>query len=243
MDEYANFTLFLCGWLLAAYSYSIITFISLNDCMFLNKLKTTTRSGRNIEKMEQLKKYLIAQTKDNLDAKLDFLVVWPWGISKPFSNILSNRNQKTLGRIKYLLIRQIEALLRKSWIFDLEIFEIDDFLQTFGDSDFLWNIYVADIENKVLESVNEKYWDKKNIQTINIDLSNEWFKFNFDVVICYNVLQRMDNWENGLNSMVESLNEWWLISMDAKQLNPQTDILLKKLLFQKIWDNLYRSGN
>lgn len=208
--------------------------------MSLNRLKTTTRSGRNVEKLEELKKHLIEQNINNIWSGFDFLIIWPWWLAKPFASILSSRNQNVLDRVKYLLIRQIEAIFRKSGIFELEIFEVDDFLEVFWDTNILWNLYVADIEDKVLDSIKNKYWEDRNIKTIKIDLSDKWFTMKFDVVVCYNVLQRINNLADGLDNINNSLNQWWVMSIEASDLNEKVNCLLEGRWFKKMWKNIYK---
>lgn len=197
-------------------------------------VKTTTWKGRNLGKMKELRAFIPLGEA----AHKDFLIIGPGGMLQGFEGLLPSGDPEEWGsgqKRQYFLFHQLESLFRKSRLFKLKCFELDDLLSVFG-SDAPGSISILDIEPLVLDSLKRSYGSR--INTIQADLSTEISDVRADVVICYNTVQRVPDPQQALKNITGFLRPNGLLSMaldpripfdpQALALRPQSTYIFRK---------------
>ncbi len=204
---------------------------------FFDKLKSTTREERNTNHLHTLFSFI---DKENIDtSQKKILIIGPWGIVKSFSSLLPKwlkSNISQIKKIQHLIINQFESFLRKTWKFKLKSFEIAEVLNLIKKSGKEPKyLYVADCEKRILDILEDDSSDIK-LKPLLWNIENWKAEEKFDIVICYNVIQRLNNKEEGLKSVVDSTTNNWIISLDMWKF----DLNLEEFWLTKISDNLYQ---
>jgi len=142
----------------------------------------------------------------------------------------------TSKKLQYLILRQLEWWLRKTWKFTLKSFEIAEILNFIKK----WEkqpdcLYVADCEKKILDAIDKDTSDIQ-IKPFLRDIEKWNAPENFDIIICYNVIQRLNNPNTGLISIIDSLPSEGIVSLDMGKL----ELNLTEIWLSKIWNNLYQ---
>ncbi|MBN2053065.1 hypothetical protein JW756_06175 [Candidatus Woesearchaeota archaeon] len=171
------------------------------------KLATTTFEKRNHDKLLRAKE---AAEKQSIKAPT-IIDVGPGGlVSFLFSHIPAKNDDMTFGeKIKRKIIKPVEALLRKFYIFELKSSEPLETYQTFDNLNPM-KVVIVDREQKVLDAIR-KMMDKKELpdyfECLCMDITRHEIPYKGEVVVAYNVLQRTSNQLAALKTIVNSVKK------------------------------------
>ncbi len=181
-------------------------------------LKTTTWKARNLNKLDELKNE-ICKRKLNKPVIMD---IGPGGVIKFLSRYFPYGDKHEWNKstkFKKFFLHLFESSLRKTGLFKLKSYEIEEIIEIFKNFDYS-KIYVLDNQEKVLEGVVLN--SNRKIIPLNFDISSERIPYKADIIICYNVIQRTCSPKSSLENIVNSLNKNGLLSIDLgnERLNP-----------------------
>lgn len=131
---------------------------------------------------------------------------------------------------KYLL-HQVESGLRKTNLFSLRSYEVEEVVQMFVDLEPS-AIYVVDKEPKVLEATPAR----DGIYSVKSDIASQPLPYGGDIVICYNTVQRSENPEDAFDHVCRAVNPGGLLSIDTGYFEteyPGFDQLTEHLYFRR----------
>lgn len=181
-------------------------------------LKTTTRAWRNTEFIQRTVWHIDSTSPKHI------AIVGPGGILL-FPYLTHTPENETQKVIRFF-VHQIESLLRKTRLFDLQQFEAQEIYQTLEKQCIpLASVCVVDIEHAVLEAVQKVLWKNwiMHYQQHDITLWSLNSQQRYDAIFCYNVLQRTTDPLGSLNNLIRSLAPQWILSLVS------TDELLQEI--------------
>jgi len=195
------------------------------------RLGTTTYGNRNTERIAKAKQEAISRGL----IRPSIIEIGAGGVINFLSYFFHDMEHKDRGKFKrmnYGLVKIAESVLRKTGIFNLETFETEEIIDSFRDLNPR-KVYIVDIESKVIDAVRKKILPQKPNMSLEfglIDVSREQLPHTGDIILAYNVLERVENKDYAVSSIANAVNGGGLLSTTF-------DITIPE--FKKIDEGLY----
>lgn len=184
-----------------------------------DKIRAGTRKNRN----EHLLDALVNDVSQLWLENIDVIHVWPWWTLPLF--VRPKWKESNWWRFENIRNRIMINVLREmsnNALFWFETFETKEIVDMFASKKMAidW-IDVVDIEPKVINAVKRLVRMEKLNKNIDfryhlIDLLESNSEPLWDVVVCHNVIQRIEHPEVAIKNVASFLKLWWILSMHMR---------------------------
>lgn len=194
-------------------------------------LRTTTWSQRNKVRLAEAMEYATSMSMENPDI-IDY---GPGAMVSLFQRALPSGirgDWTTSQKLMRSVAKPIESVLRKTGIFSLSSPELTEVIDTFKGL-FPKTVYFVDVEPGVLRLVDKMKTDYNRVRGYEHDVSSSKFRFNGDIVLAYNIVQRTDDPSRALRHIEASVKPRGLLSTTSGEVDLEAFVKRGNSLYQK----------
>ena len=169
-------------------------------------LRTTTWKDRNLDRLQEAKRE--ANTRDYKNPTI--VDIGPGGVVEFLADYFPSGKKDDWEyetRLMRFLLRPFESGLRKTGMFRLRSYEVEEVLRVFTDLNPM-QVYVVDCEREVLDATPRD----PRIKRVKADISREPIPCTGNIVICYHTIERAADTRKGLGNVLASVEIGGLIS-------------------------------